>query len=340
MLEEPTNQPLFQLFSLFFHRTRFRYSTRVTSAKTFGSLECQIVTPAEHTFSLCLVLTNPKPGLLQLAITTSESAGWTAVLLTASSIESQPFYRSPRVLAMSSTSVPAPEYHFGTLRPLPGLESGCCRYCSVYAGSHPLKSRDQSSIETHALDAIGLDARFGGQLFSHILSIFMLQYSTQPTGVLGAIYHNLQPGGVVGIGLWGEMKGPVLLWEEAYKEIDPHYKIPPPHEYMAWTEASELEVALKRAGFRGIESEIWPLNFGCQSTEELMEFWYEGGNPVPTRLTEAWIAKNGDSTAVRRVHDKIARERYNDARGVVIEVLLTTARKWEAELRLQLIWDM
>ncbi|MCJ1251596.1 hypothetical protein MMC30_008831 [Trapelia coarctata] len=133
-----------------------------------------------------------------------------------------------------------------------------------------------------------------------------------PETVLRGIYTTLKPNAVLGISIWGKKNGPVVVWTEACVVADPSH---------------QLEAALAVEGFRDIETERRKLPFGCSITEELMQFWYEGGNPAPERLARAWEREGRDVAEVRRWHEKIGREKYDDARAVTVEAVLTTARK-------------
>lgn len=189
-------------------------------------------------------------------------------------------------------------------------------------------SKDQGlDISTCVLDAVDLNTRFGNEVFTHVFSTFMLQYTPRPKEVVQAVFKSLHHGGNIAIGLWGSNNGPIIIWQKACAATDSSYEVPHSHEEMAWTDVESLEAALTEAGFEDIESEVKPLDFGCGSTEELVRFWFGGGNPVPSRLVKAWVDSGRGLEGVRENYARIAREEYMDGRDVRIEVILTTASK-------------
>ncbi|MCJ1476421.1 hypothetical protein MMC13_005087 [Lambiella insularis] len=192
-------------------------------------------------------------------------------------------------------------------------------------------------ISTHELDAAALGAAFAAgafaatlapeAAFSHILSTFMLQYSPAPAAVLRGARAALREGGVLGVGLWGRGNGPLLLWEAACRAADPGYRVPEPHEGGAWTTGAELEGGLRGAGFPEVGSERVEVDFGVRSTEEMVGFWFEGGNPVAGRLVADWVRVKGGVQEVRGVYERVCREEWGDGRGLRVEVVLGWGRK-------------
>lgn len=186
--------------------------------------------------------------------------------------------------------------------------------------------KEKIDITTHVLDAADIETHFGQEVFTHVVSTFMLQYTHRPKDVLDAVFESLQEGGSLGIGLWGENNGPIVIWKKACQATDSKHQVPMPHDQMAWTNVDELEAVLKTK-FKNVESEVWPLNFGCESAEEVAKFWFEGGNPVPSRLVKAWVDEGGDLESVRWNYTRIAREEYADGKEVAVDAILTTASK-------------
>ncbi|MCJ1352207.1 MAG: hypothetical protein MMC33_002191 [Icmadophila ericetorum] len=200
-------------------------------------------------------------------------------------------------------------------------------YSSAMLAAFSKKAAHIPSVTTKNMDAAEIEKEFGPEKFTHVFSTFMLQYTPSPQEVLHQIYTTLKPGGVVALGMWSKNNGPIVVWTETCAEVKAEHQVPHPHEKMAWMEAHELEDALKKEGFTNVESEILPLNFGCKSTADLMKFWYESDNPVPKKLNEAWVTDGGSLEGIRKTHEKVTKERYDDAKAIVIEAVLVTAKK-------------
>jgi SAM-dependent methyltransferase len=186
-------------------------------------------------------------------------------------------------------------------------------------------TKETVDVTTHVLDAADLATHFGREFCSHVFSAFMLQYADRPRDVVRAIYQSLQPGGSLGLGLWGRKNGPMIIWSESCAETDLDHKVVKSDELLAWTDIGELETML-REGFRDMESEIQTLEFGCKTIEDLVEFWFSGSNPVARKFVQTWAEEGGDLEAVKRNYHVIV-ERHGDHRENKIDVILTTARK-------------
>ncbi|KAK3169665.1 hypothetical protein OEA41_009049 [Lepraria neglecta] len=81
-----------------------------------------------------------------------------------------------------------------------------------------LDKKQTPNVKTGVMDAAELDNIEGLGLdgsFSHAFSTFMIMFTTQPINVLKEMHRVLQPGGIIGLAIWGERVDPSTLWEEA-----------------------------------------------------------------------------------------------------------------------------
>lgn len=161
--------------------------------------------------------------------------------------------------------------------------------------------------------------------FSHAFGTFMIMFTSEPMNVLREMYRVLEPGGVIGLALWGEVIGPNDVWEEACRTIDATYRLPSPFaDPNAWRTAGEVEDALRVAGFREIYTEVYKVPFEFEDTASYLRFWYGSRNPVSDRFKESF---EGDQEEARKALEKVLRERYNDATSIVAETVLVIGRK-------------
>ena len=161
--------------------------------------------------------------------------------------------------------------------------------------------------------------------FSHVFSTFMLQFAPQPHNVVREMHRVLEPGGFVGLAMWGERIGPFAIWEEACRRLDPTYELPQQQfDKSAWRTQRELEDAMREAGYEEVKSEVVPMHFEFQDSGSYVEFWLKTSNPVAERLVKSF---RGDLEVVERELEKVLHEKYDDGRGIFIDGILATGTK-------------
>ena len=184
------------------------------------------------------------------------------------------------------------------------------------------------NVSTRVVDAsqmnnvtgLGVDAAF-----SHAFSTFMLMFTLEPMNVIRELHRVLKPGGLIGLALWGEVNGPMNLWEEACQMLDPTYRLPSPFaDPNAWRTPREAEDALRAVGFKEIRTEVYKVPFEFEDTASYLRFWYGSRNPVSDRFRESF---KGDGEEAKRALERVLKERYNDATSIVVETVLAVGRK-------------
>ena len=168
--------------------------------------------------------------------------------------------------------------------------------------------------------ALGPDASF-----THAFSTFMVMFTLEPLNVVREIHRVLEPGGLIGLGIFGERVGPNTLWEEACQTLDPTYKLPSPFtDPNAWRTEDALAGALRQVGFKEIQTQIYRAPFELGNTDAYLNFWYGGKNPVADRFKQSF---KGDQEEAKRALEKVLKERYNDAKSIFVDTVLATGRK-------------
>ena len=170
--------------------------------------------------------------------------------------------------------------------------------------------------------------------FSHAFSTFMLQFAVRPEIALADMYRVLQPGGVIGLGIWGENNDPIAIWQQACRSVDRDYVTPHAYEPKAWKNKQEVEAAMRAVGFRDVKSEVARVPLVFEGVEEYLAFWFGAKNPVAQGLIAHWMGVNADGEPKRGVNEvksaveKVLVEgRYECGRKVFVEVVLTVGSK-------------
>ena len=139
-----------------------------------------------------------------------------------------------------------------------------------------LDAKQIPNVKAKVMDATNLDNSEGlgpdGSL-SHAFSTFMIMFTTQSLNVLNEMHRVLQPGGIIGLAIWGERVGPNTLWEEACQLLDPTYTLPAPFaDPHAWRTERESEGALQEVGFKEVHTEVYKVPFEFEDMASYMRF--------------------------------------------------------------------
>ena len=184
------------------------------------------------------------------------------------------------------------------------------------------------NVTTRVVDASSVNAFSGLEVyapFSHVFATFVIMFTLEPMNVIREMQRVLEPGGLIGLALWGEEIGPISLWEEACQTLDPAYKLPSPFtDPNAWRTPREVEDALSVVGFKGIHTEVYKVPFEFEDTASYLRFWYGAQNPVSDRFVESF---KGDRDEAKRALERVLREKYHDARSIMVETVLAVGRK-------------
>lgn len=97
-----------------------------------------------------------------------------------------------------------------------------------------LDAKQLPNVSTLAMDAcVEDDDKLGAETFSHVLSTFMIQFTDGPMRALRKMHRVLKPGGVIGLGSWGDV-AINRPWEDACRALDPRFVAQSPFDQSAW----------------------------------------------------------------------------------------------------------
>lgn len=181
-------------------------------------------------------------------------------------------------------------------------------------------------VTTQREDAVDLRG-LNDNIFSHVLSSFMIQFTPDQTATLSAMYRVLAPGGVVGIAIWGPNSDAEIIHKRACAMLNPAYQAPSPYAPRSWRSEQDHAAKIIEAGFRDVATGTVRMPFKCRDAEHFVEYWFDFGNPVPTKYLDDWKANGGDVVKLRTAVRDVVREQYNDGRNVWFRAVLGWGRK-------------
>ncbi|CAK4032991.1 S-adenosyl-L-methionine-dependent methyltransferase [Lecanosticta acicola] len=232
-----------------------------------------------------------------------------------------------------------------TLRPFTPhsktLDSGCgsgaltallhsqCPCMEITAGDIAPGMRDQLSKRNLPIQIIPLDStkplvpqNLSAESFTHAVTSFMLQFIPNAPFAIKEMQTILEPGGVVGNAIWSQnlIADP---WNQACRNLDPHFK---PNESAfdkALKTTEDLEEAYREAGFVDITSEETELYLTFESAEDFAEFFIHSGNPPFVMMMSTW---KGNVEDVRQELVRVTREHFEDGK-IFMVAACTVGRK-------------
>ncbi|KAH9842260.1 putative serine esterase (DUF676) [Teratosphaeria destructans] len=165
--------------------------------------------------------------------------------------------------------------------------------------------------------------------FSHGLTAFTINYTTDPEACVHSLFRVIKPGGYVGIAIWGPTVGPGDVHEKATKMIDPAYKVKYPVGEKAWRDEETHERKLQKAGFTDVEIKTIQLPFGDGTIEGITDFWFRSTNPVARKVVDDWRAQATGCNVVdlEAAFARVLEEQYESGRAVVMDAVLGWGRK-------------
>ena len=186
-----------------------------------------------------------------------------------------------------------------------------------------IKQKQLANVQTRVQDAINLNS-ISNDTFTHVLSTFMVQFTSDPLQALREMYRVTKKGGTFGLGMWGELCFDVP-WEDACRTFEPGYVYPKPWT-SDWSDDEKIRSYLELVGFKEIEVKTVRPRWDFESTEAYCKYYFESGNPYFERAYGPWrdAGKLGD---VKQTLERIVRENYNEARDFNMEVFLFVAKK-------------
>ncbi|KAF2765431.1 DUF676-domain-containing protein [Teratosphaeria nubilosa] len=183
-------------------------------------------------------------------------------------------------------------------------------------------------VVTGRYDAVTLSG-LPDDKFSHGLTAFTINYTTDPEACVHSLYRVIKPGGYVGIAIWGPTVGPGDVHEKATDMIDPAYKIKYPVGEKAWRDQETHERKLQQAGFADVEVRTVQLPFGDGTIEGITDFWFRSTNPVARKVVDSWRAQATGCNVVdlEAAFARVLEEQYESGRAVVMDAVLGWGRK-------------
>lgn len=186
------------------------------------------------------------------------------------------------------------------------------------------------TIRLKVIDGRNLEP-IAADTFSHTFSTFMICLAAEPDVIAKEMYRVTQPGGVLGLAVWGE---PYFVpfntpWTKACRRFIPGYQ---PLQVMgsAWTRRDEIEAGLKKAGFIDIVAREEEESWSWESVGVMLKYFFDGGNPGNEAIIRSFSDQGGQIEEVRPEFEQVMREDHagpgESIQGTVM-ACLATARK-------------
>ena len=186
-----------------------------------------------------------------------------------------------------------------------------------------VEKQDIPNVRAKVLNAVNLHS-LENNLFTHVLSTFMVQFTPAPFEALREMYRVTRSGGTLGLAMWGNS---ILYepWIDACSQFEPGYTYP--HTWsLDWEQEEELIAYIGKAGFKEIQIKILKLRWNFNGPEDLYKFFLESKNPEFERAIQPW-KERGRYDAVEAEYKRIVEDKYEGARDFAMKVLLFVARK-------------
>lgn len=186
-----------------------------------------------------------------------------------------------------------------------------------------IKKKGLKNVRTMVLDATDLHP-FKPDTFTHVLSTFAIQFVPDPLQAMKEMYRVTAPGGVVGLGTWGEldMNKP---WIEACRSFEPDYTSPNYGFAEGWSTEEQVKAQMEKVGCREVETKTVRPKWGFTS-DEYIKYWFESKNPGIEIILGPW-RESGKINEVRPVFERMVMEKYNGGRDLVMEAILAFGKK-------------
>lgn len=192
---------------------------------------------------------------------------------------------------------------------------------------------NESNVALGSLDANKIEQTYGPSRFTHLFCDFALHVATtDPLSVVRQMYTVLQPGGVVGIAIWGSSPDPYKIWDRACRAVDPEFVIDDIYgDPATWRTPGDLAANMQKAGFEDIKTLFRRFAFKFPSAESYAEFWMDGQNPAAQMVIDKWNRASEvvgrDPMVVRDVLIDVVRKEWDDGAGITVEAVLGVGRK-------------
>ena len=186
-----------------------------------------------------------------------------------------------------------------------------------------VEAKNLPTVETKVLDATKDHVAQGLEpgSFTHVISTFMVQFIPDPQNAVTEMYRILEPGGLIGIGIWIENKVSEP-WDIACKNLDPDYERVSVAAEGAWRTTEDIEHAYRKAGFIELRSSTMQ-QWIVMDSIEFADLFLSSKNPIMLKAQSAWKGKSHD---VRDEMIKVLNEQFDGGR-IFLEAGFTVGRK-------------
>jgi len=177
-------------------------------------------------------------------------------------------------------------------------------------------------VQTWTLDARKLEG-ITDDSFTHVFSTFMICLAPESDLIASEMYRVIKPGGVLGLAVWADpyFGFSDTPWTKACRKVMPDYEAVAPMDGR-WSRTEDvktnLELREERIGWR------WG------SVDELVGYFFDGGNPGNEIMIESFRERGGDVGVVRGVIEGVVGEMYEREGGACegdVVACLVVARK-------------
>lgn len=186
------------------------------------------------------------------------------------------------------------------------------------------------NFEARVLDARELNSIESNSI-THVLSSFMICLAPDPNRIAGEMLRVLQPGGVLGLAVWGDPQ--FGYWEQpwikACRELDPEHG-PVNLMDLEWTYAENVERSLERVGFKNVKVRSTYQPWHWESVKPALEYFFDGQNPVIEKFHRSWTEKGWSIDDIKPIYKQKLEEAYGQNDGSLkgpVSVCLALAQK-------------
>ena len=186
-----------------------------------------------------------------------------------------------------------------------------------------VEKQNMPNVRTKVLDAVNLHS-LEDNLFTHVLSTFMVQFTPAPLEALREMNRVTRSGGTLGLAVWGNS---IIYepWIDACRQFESGYMYP--HAWSPdWEQENELIAYIGQAGFKEIQIKTLELKWNFNGPEDLYDFFLKSKHPEFERAIQPW-KEGGRYDSIEAEYKRIVEDKYGGARDFAMKALLFVARK-------------
>ncbi|KAG8534378.1 uncharacterized protein KY384_001223 [Bacidia gigantensis] len=194
------------------------------------------------------------------------------------------------------------------------------------------KHHDWKNVETKLLDGGDL-TDIPSASITHAFACTYIDLAHNATACILELSRVTAPSGIIGLTTWADPYHPAisLPWVQACRQLHPNFQ-PPLVTSPKWSTAAQIKKNLESAGFKDVETKQVKTHWHWSSAEEMVGWFFDGGNPVCGRWHEA-LREEGFGGEMGELREGMRRElerEYRSEGGRLVKeemVNLTVARK-------------